>query len=174
MSDVKLFRITDGSAEELVGRPVKLEKKLHVLIERYIETFLHVRFVASEYYTGKTHAGRIDTLGLDENFCPTIIEYKRNSNANVINQGLNFLRPLQQHLCSVCRQFCGGAETPEGAGGEHLRRVGGLHVGVGVTEVDEPPGRYVELGGDLNRRGRVGFDRDFRPGTANDFEMKVG
>ena len=97
MSDVKLFRITDGSAEELVGRPVKLEKKLHVLIERYIETFLHVRFVASEYYTGKTHAGRIDTLGLDENFCPTIIEYKRNSNANVINQGLFYLDWLMDH-----------------------------------------------------------------------------
>ena len=97
MSDVKLFRITDGSAEELVGRPVKLEKILQALIERHIETFLHVRFVASEYSTGKTYAGRIDTLGLDENFCPTIIEYKRNSNANVINQGLFYLDWLMDH-----------------------------------------------------------------------------
>jgi len=97
MSDVKLFRVTNGSAEELVGRPVKLEKKLQSLIERHLETFLHVRFVASEYSTGKTHAGRIDTLGLDENFCPTIIEYKRNSNANVINQGLFYLDWLMDH-----------------------------------------------------------------------------
>ncbi len=97
MSDVKLFRVTNGSAEELVGRPVKLEKKLQSLIERHIETFLHVRFVASEYSTGKTHAGRIDTLGLDENFCPTIIEYKRHSNANVINQGLFYLDWLMDH-----------------------------------------------------------------------------
>ncbi len=97
MSDVKLFRVTNGSAEELVGRPVKLEKKLQALIERHIEMFLHVRFVASEYSTGKTHAGRIDTLGLDENFCPTIIEYKRNSSTNVINQGLFYLDWLMDH-----------------------------------------------------------------------------
>ncbi len=97
MSDVKLFRLKNGTAEELQGHAVKLEKKLQVLIEKHIETFLHVRFVASEYSTGKTHAGRIDTLGLDENFCPTIIEYKRNSNVNVINQGLFYLDWLMDH-----------------------------------------------------------------------------
>lgn len=97
MSDVKLFRLTNGSAEELVGRPVKLEKTLQTLIEKHIEAFLHVRFVASEYSTGKTHAGRIDTLGLDENVCPVIIEYKRDSNANVINQGLFYLDWLMDH-----------------------------------------------------------------------------
>lgn len=97
MSDVKLFKLTNGSAMELVGRSVKLEKKLQTLIERHLETFLHVRYVASEYSTGKTHAGRIDTLGIDENCCPTIIEYKRSSNANVINQGLFYLDWLMDH-----------------------------------------------------------------------------
>jgi len=97
MSDIRLFRLTNGSAEELVGKPVKLEKKLQALIEKHLDTFLHVRFVASEYSTGKTHAGRIDTLGIDENDCPTIIEYKRNSNANVINQGLFYLDWLMDH-----------------------------------------------------------------------------
>ena len=115
MSDVKLFRITNGSAQELVGRPVKLEKKLQTLIEKHIETFLHVRFVASEYSTGKAHAGRIDTLGIDENFCPTIIEYKRNSNANVINQGLFYLDWLMDHKAEfeqlVQKQF--GQEAAE-------------------------------------------------------------
>lgn len=57
----------------------------------------------------KTHAGRIDTLGIDENFCPTIIEYKRNSNANVINQGLFYLDWLMDHKAEfellVQRQF---------------------------------------------------------------------
>lgn len=97
MSDVKLFRLGNGSAVELIGKPVKLEKKLQTLIEKHIETFLKVRFVASEYSTGKTHVGRIDTLGIDENFCPTIIEYKRASNANVINQGLFYLDWLMDH-----------------------------------------------------------------------------
>lgn len=97
MSDLKLFRLSDSDADELIGKPVKLEKRLQSLIERHIETFLHVRFVASEYSTGKTYSGRIDTLGLDENFCPIIIEYKRNSNANVINQGLFYLDWLMDH-----------------------------------------------------------------------------
>ena len=115
MSDVKLFRVTEGKSEELVAHAVKLEKQLQTLIERHIETFLHIRFVASEYSTGKTHAGRIDTLGLDENFCPTIIEYKRNSNANVINQGLFYLDWLMDHRGEfellVLRQF--GQETAD-------------------------------------------------------------
>ncbi len=115
MSDVKLFRVNNGSAEELQGRAVKLEKKLQTLIEKHLETFLQVRFVASEYSTGKTHAGRIDTLGIDENFCPTIIEYKRNSNANVINQGLFYLDWLMDHKAGfellVQRQF--GPEAAE-------------------------------------------------------------
>ncbi len=58
-----------------------------MLIESHMETFLGVRFLETEYRTGKTHRGRIDSLGLDENNCPVIIEYKRHSNENVINRG---------------------------------------------------------------------------------------
>ena len=101
MSDVKLFRLTSGTAEELVGQPVKLEHKRQALIERHIEKFLHVRFLASEYSTGKTHSGRIDTLGIDENGCPVIIEYKRSTNENVINQGLFYLDWLMDHKAEV-------------------------------------------------------------------------
>jgi len=49
---------------------------------------LGIKFLASEYSTGKIYGGRIDTLGIDENGCPVIIEYKRALNENVINQGL--------------------------------------------------------------------------------------
>jgi len=97
MSDVKLFRIASDAVQELDSKAVKYEKTLQALLEKHLEAFLRVRFVASEYSTGKTHLGRIDTLGLDENFCPTIIEYKRNSNANVINQGLFYLDWLMDH-----------------------------------------------------------------------------
>ncbi len=47
--------------------------------------------------TFKTHRGRIDTLGIDENNCPVIIEYKRALNENVINQGLFYLDWLLDH-----------------------------------------------------------------------------
>jgi predicted transport protein len=63
----------------------------------HLETFLGVRFLATEHVTGKAHGGRIDTLGIDENGCPVIIEYKRSTNENVINQGLFYLDWLMDH-----------------------------------------------------------------------------
>ncbi|QEZ44127.1 DUF5655 domain-containing protein [Cupriavidus oxalaticus] len=97
MSDIQLFRLSNGTADELSSQAAKLEKQLQGLIETNMPTFLGVRFLASEYATGKTHRGRIDSLGLDENGCPVIIEYKRHSNENVINQGLFYLDWLLDH-----------------------------------------------------------------------------
>ncbi len=77
MSDIKLFRLTQGQASELQGDASDLEKPLQTLIENNLDPLLGIRFLASEHSTGKTHAGRIDTLGLDENQFPVIIEYKR-------------------------------------------------------------------------------------------------
>lgn len=97
MGDIKLFRIRKNQVEELPGSSVAVEKSLQTLIENNLETFLGIRFLASEYSTGKTHGGRIDTLGIDENHSPVIIEYKRATNQNVINQGLYYLDWLMDH-----------------------------------------------------------------------------
>ncbi len=97
MSDIKLFRFSADAAEELAGRSALVERELHGLMEKHMECFLGIRFVAHEYSTGSNHRGRIDSLGLDENCCPVIIEYKRHSNENVINQGLYYLDWLLDH-----------------------------------------------------------------------------
>lgn len=97
MSDIKLFQIADNSVTQLTGTSVAVEKSLQHLIEAYLDEFLGIRFLASEYSTGKTHGGRIDTLGMDENGFPVIIEYKRSLNENVINQGLFYLDWLMDH-----------------------------------------------------------------------------
>lgn len=97
MSDLKLFRIGGTDVCEVHGTSLALEKSLQTLIEHNLETFLGVRFLASELSTGRDHGGRMDTLGIDENFCPVIIEYKRSSNMNVINQGLFYLDWLVTH-----------------------------------------------------------------------------
>lgn len=97
MSDIKLFRYGQEAVNELEGKAAVVEKQLQQLIESQMEAFLGVRFLATEYSTGKTHRGRIDSLGLDENGCPVIIEYKRHSNENVINQGLFYLDWLLDH-----------------------------------------------------------------------------
>ena len=97
MSDIKLFRVNNGTAQELAGSALAIEKTLQTLLERNLESMLGIRFVASEHSTGKAHSGRIDTLGLDENGSPVILEYKRSSNENVINQGLFYLDWLLDH-----------------------------------------------------------------------------
>lgn len=97
MSDIKLYKINNSEASELSGSSVAVEKSLQKLIEGNLDTFLGIRFVASEHSTGRTHGGRIDTLGLDENNSPVIIEYKRAINENVINQGLYYLDWLLDH-----------------------------------------------------------------------------
>ena len=76
MSDLKLFHI-EGAVEEIPSSSMTIEKSLQALFEKHLDKLLGVRFLATEYTTGKTHAGRIDTLGIDENNCPVIIEYKR-------------------------------------------------------------------------------------------------
>lgn len=97
MGDIRIFNIKGPHAEELKGSSVALEKSLQTYMEQNLEPLLGVTFLASEYATGKTHGGRIDTLGIDENGFPVIIEYKRALNENVINQGLYYLDWLLDH-----------------------------------------------------------------------------
>lgn len=97
MSDIKIFKIQNQTVNEIKGTSVALEKSLQALMEKNLEEILGIRFLATEYTTGKTHGGRIDSLGIDENGCPVIIEYKRAMNENVINQGLFYLDWLMDH-----------------------------------------------------------------------------
>ena len=97
MSETRLFQLNGQSVSEIAGEAGGLEKSLQTLIEQNLQTMLGVTFLASEYSTGKVHSGRIDTLGLDEDDCPVILEYKRAISENVINQGLDYLDWLMDH-----------------------------------------------------------------------------
>ena len=97
MSDIKLFRLKNFSAAEIPGSAEVLEKSLQNLIEKNLEPLLGIQLLASEHSTGPKHKGRIDSLGIDENNSPVIIEYKRATNENVINQGLFYLDWLLDH-----------------------------------------------------------------------------
>lgn len=94
MADIKLFNIA-GEVSELESGNVTLERELQTIIENNMETFFGVRFLTSEYRT--TDGGRMDSIGIDENNCPVIFEYKRSIKENVINQGLFYLNWLLDH-----------------------------------------------------------------------------
>lgn len=96
-TDIKLFDLTGNAATEIPGEATAVEKSLQTLFERNLEVMLGIRFLDTEYYTGQKHRGRIDTLGIDENNVPVIMEYKRGTNQNVINQGLFYMDWLLDH-----------------------------------------------------------------------------
>lgn len=97
MADIKLYYIKGGNAQAKTPVDFKYEREIQLLCEKNLETFFGIRFLATEYSTGNKLKGRIDSLGIDENNCPVIIEYKLDSKENVINQGLFYLDWLMDH-----------------------------------------------------------------------------
>lgn len=93
MSRIKLFNISNG-VKEYKSSTIDLEKKLQNIIEANMQSLFGVIFLATEYIISD---GRIDSVGIDENMCPVIFEYKRSVNENVINQGLFYLDWLLDH-----------------------------------------------------------------------------
>lgn len=101
MSELRLFSIEGGKAQECHAAFYKLEREVQNLFEANLEALLGVRFVASEFSTGQ--GGRIDTLGLDENNFPVVIEYKLDKNKTVINQGMSYMAWLRSHKSDFWR-----------------------------------------------------------------------
>lgn len=97
MNNIKLFRISKDGADELDGYFVNLERELQSIVEKHLQKLFGISLLAHEYSTGRSHPGQIDSLGLDESFCPVIIEFKRRNNENVITQGLYYLDWLLDH-----------------------------------------------------------------------------
>ena len=97
MSDMKLYRLSNGPAVEIEPSTSHLERDIQKAIEANLETFFGVRLLATEFSTGPRHAGRMDSIGIDESGTPVIFEYKRNVSESVINQGLFYLDWLMDH-----------------------------------------------------------------------------
>jgi len=90
------------SIEKHVLTPIEktnfaLEQDLQALVEKNLEVVFNSRFVASEFSTGQTHAGRIDSLALSEENNPVIIEYKKVESSELINQSLFYLNWIYDH-----------------------------------------------------------------------------
>ena len=97
---MSLFKVSNNNASRL--KPITnlngkriLERDVQRIFEANLHELLGVHFLASEYST--SFGGRMDTLGIDDEGNPCIIEYKKGQNKNVINQGLSYLRWLLDH-----------------------------------------------------------------------------
>ncbi|MFD7896906.1 hypothetical protein [Streptomyces sp. NPDC059743] len=126
MTDLKLFRLdASGRDVELRGSTVALEAELQRRIEADMEAMLGIRFLASEYPTGPWHRGRVDSLGLDENGTPVVIEYKKGADSGVMSQAVSYL----SWVCSARHEFEAlvkerlGSEAAEGIDWRNPRMV---------------------------------------------------
>ncbi|WP_433888466.1 DUF5655 domain-containing protein [Streptomyces sp. CA-111067] len=138
MTDLKLFRLDAASGDvELRGSTVAREVELQRRVEAGMEAMLGIRFLASEYPTGPWHRGRIDTLGLDENGAPVVVEYKKGADSGVLSQASSYL----SWLCSARHEF--EALVRERLGAE------------AVAEVDWRNARAVCIASDFSRHDRV-------------------
>ena len=85
-----LYRIRHDarSLRQVARKEFANEEELHTLVEDNLQELLGIRLIAREYPIPN---GRIDTLGLDENGLPVIIEYKWKKELSAVVQGLFYL-----------------------------------------------------------------------------------
>lgn len=90
-----LFRVlTDSTLEKINQQEFNNEEELHQLVEKNLLYIMGIRLIATEYPIPN---GRIDTLGLDEDEIPVIIEYKWKKDLSAIVQGLFYLDWVMQN-----------------------------------------------------------------------------
>lgn len=92
-----LYQVKQKTVHQIKPSSFKNERELQKLFEENLDALLGVRFVASEFTTGDRQRGRIDSLGVDQDGTPVIVEYKKSGKENVINQGLFYLDWLVDH-----------------------------------------------------------------------------
>jgi predicted transport protein len=91
-----LYRIHPNrrTLQHVERREFSSEGDLHAVVESNLTEMLGVRLIASEYPIPN---GRIDSLGLDEDGIPVIIEYKWKKDLSAVVQGLFYLDWVMQN-----------------------------------------------------------------------------
>jgi RecB family endonuclease NucS len=99
-----LFRIENN--KQLINikeQPFKLEKEIQSLTENNLKTIFGLEFVKSEFALNNF---RIDTLAFDrETGTLVIIEYKRDKNFSVIDQGYAYLSLMLNNKADFILEF---------------------------------------------------------------------
>lgn len=90
-----LFKLQNNKVTKIHGIDFGLEKEMQKVFEDNLYELLNIHFLAHEYST--SWDSRIDTLGIDNNGAPVILEYKKGYNNQVMIQALSYLKWLLDH-----------------------------------------------------------------------------
>jgi predicted transport protein len=97
-----LFKI-GHKLEYIEEKPFKLEREIQTLTEQNLNTIFGLDFVKSEF---SLHNFRIDTLAFDKDSNSfVIIEYKRDKNFSVIDQGYAYLSLMLNNKADFILEF---------------------------------------------------------------------
>ncbi len=88
-----LYQQKNDKLVQLQSHTASREKNIQKLVEANLDVIFEMHFIASEYEIAKGR--RIDTFAVDKDGRPVIIEYKKRSDENVINQAISYLKWLQ-------------------------------------------------------------------------------
>ena len=98
-----LYNIKDNNIKPIGTKPFKLEKDIQNLIETNINSFLKLELVKSEFPIEKY---RLDSLCYDkETKSFVIIEYKRDKNYSVIDQGFSYLSTVLENKGELVLEY---------------------------------------------------------------------
>ncbi len=87
-----LFTQNKNRLTGLKEKPFKLEKEIQILFENNLESITGLKFIKSEFMIKDK---RIDTLAFNpETKAFVIIEYKRERNLTVVDQGFSYLKSM--------------------------------------------------------------------------------
>ncbi len=106
---MNLYSITNNKVKSVSTKPFKLEKEIQSLVENNLEELFNLQLVKSELSVKNF---RVDTLGYDkDNKSFVIIEYKRDKNFSVIDQGYTYMSLMLNNKSDFILEYnesCGG------------------------------------------------------------------
>lgn len=100
-----LFKKVQNNLIRIKEKDISLEKDIQHLIERNLKSIFNLEYVSSEF---SVESLRIDTLAFDtENKSFVIIEYKKDRNFSVIDQGFAYLALLLNNKADFLLEYNG-------------------------------------------------------------------
>ena len=100
---MQLFNNHKNTLSSLKEIPFKLEKDIQNLFEANMQTLMNLQMVKSEF---SIKNNRIDTLAFDaETKAFVIVEYKRNQNYSVVDQGVSYLNLLLENKAEFIVEY---------------------------------------------------------------------
>ncbi|MEO6883158.1 MAG: tetratricopeptide repeat protein [Bacteroidia bacterium] len=90
-----IFEIKNGKASKVTQKEFKSELELHDFIDNNLEELFEVRFIKKEHRTDKH--GRIETLGLDYNNRPVVVEYKKTMEKGQLVQAHRYIDWIEKN-----------------------------------------------------------------------------